>query len=65
MTPLKALAEAFGAIGQLSFWPGDPVRVYGEPRTYVKRVASGFHVVVTDEGRQQLCPPDSVSRRGR
>lgn len=65
MSPLGALAQAFGAIGALRFWPGDPVRVHGEPREYLRLTGSGFHVVrVRETGREQLCPPDSVRRSG-
>lgn len=55
---LRRLAEAFGAIGRLRWWPGDRVRVYGQPASYV-RLAHGFHVVSVD-GREQLCPPESL-----
>lgn len=57
-----ALSMAFKAISE-AIWPGDRVTVYGEPRTYVRRWACGFHVVETDEGGQQLAPPDAVVRR--
>jgi hypothetical protein len=58
MTAAKALAAAFGAIGRLKWWPGDRVRAYGVPGRYV-RLVHGFHVVSFD-GREQLCPPESV-----
>lgn len=64
MSPLKALGWVLARVCALRFWPGDPVRTWGEPRTYVRLTGSGFHVVETPEGRRQLCPPESVRRSG-
>ena len=63
MKPFAALSIVFGALARLRFWPGDRVRVYGLPATYVRLVESGFHIIDV-EGTLQLAPPESLRARG-
>ncbi len=63
MSPFRALALAFGTLGSLRFWPGDRVRVYGEPAVYVRLTPEGYHVVVPTGCCEQVAPPESVRRQ--
>lgn len=63
MKPFAALSIVFGALARLRFWPGDRVRVYGIPATYLRLVESGYHLLDV-EGQVQLAPPESVRLRG-
>jgi hypothetical protein len=61
--PFAALSIVFGMLGRLRFWPGDRVRVYGLPATYVRLVYGSFHIIDV-KGTLQLAPPESLRARG-